>query len=503
MGSLGTDRPARQNAIDTVIVSDMHLADDEPLNPRRPLWKAFKSRRFFFDDDFARLLEHASAHATGPVELVLNGDIFDFDMITQLPAKPPGPVSWLSRLRGLPSEEWMSLFKLERIIDDHPKWFSALACFVADGHRAIFVTGNHDVELNWPSVKARIRKELGVDAESDRVVFCGSFYISGGDTMITHGHLFDPYCSEKHPIDPMISVHGRPRVRIPFGDMANRYMLNGMGYFNPHASDNYIMSLGEYATFFFKYMVVTQPLLLWTWFWSALITLLVVMRDFWRPAMRDPLLVDEKVQAIAARAQATPSIVRALEALTVPPACTDPFKIVKELWLDRGFLLILIVYGAWQVVLTINWVAPISGWWIVLAFALLFPVFLMYSFKIRSAVFAAPLVDEKQAKLIEQITGVNQMVVGHTHVPEKIEIGPLTLINGGFWSPAFAEPTCDTRIGTQSYTWLPTRDDGSPRQGHLMEWPLGASAPKYHAGDGAPEHTASGLAPESQSEQVS
>ena len=59
---------------------------------------------------------------------------------------------------------------------------------------------------------------------------------------MSHGHLYDPYCTEKNPIDPLILVHGRPRVRVPFGDMAMRYMLNGMGYFNPHASENYIMS---------------------------------------------------------------------------------------------------------------------------------------------------------------------------------------------------------------------------------------------------------------------
>ena len=53
---------------------------------------------------------------------------------------------------------------------------------------------------------------------------------------------------------------GKPRVRIPFGDLAARYMLNGMGYFNPHQSENYIMSAVSYLRFFFRYMLRTQPL---------------------------------------------------------------------------------------------------------------------------------------------------------------------------------------------------------------------------------------------------
>jgi hypothetical protein len=39
-------------------------------------------------------------------------------------------------------------------------------------------------------------------------------------------------------------------------------MLNGMGYFNPHASDNYIMTAQSYLRFFLKYMLRPQPLLI-------------------------------------------------------------------------------------------------------------------------------------------------------------------------------------------------------------------------------------------------
>lgn len=456
----------------------MHLADAEPVRKKRPYWRAYKQRRFFIDEDFGNLLDYVHETAEGPVELVLNGDIFDFDSITQLPDEFAGPVSWLSRVRGLASEEWMSRYKMELIVADHPIWFEAVARFVAHGHRAVFVIGNHDVELHWPAVQAVVREGLGLSAEDlERVQFATGFYLSGEDTFISHGHLFDPLCSEPTPIDPLILVHGRPRVRLPFGDMAMRYMLNGMGYFNPHASSYYVMTGRQYAEFFFRFMVRDQPLLLITWFWSALATLLLSLRDFWRPEMRDPLLVEEKTDAIAARANTTPSVVRQVMALNVPSACNSPIQIARVLWLDRGFLFLATLYVAGQLLLAVNFVWPISPWWGLLFLGLLFPLFLFYSFRVSPQDITDTLLTEERAKLLHQITGAKNVVFGHTHGPRAEQIGPVNYVNGGFWSPAFEEPTCEKRVGTQTFVWLEPDADG-PRAPKLLEWPPEGSAPR-------------------------
>ena len=81
------------------------------MDTKRPYWKSYKRREMFFDDDFCRFLafiEEQSNHE--PAELVLNGDIFDFDNIVQLP-EDKSQVDWLAKLRGLGSQEWMSLLK--------------------------------------------------------------------------------------------------------------------------------------------------------------------------------------------------------------------------------------------------------------------------------------------------------------------------------------------------------------------------------------------------------
>lgn len=74
----------------TAIVSDLHLCEEEPVHPKFPLWKKYKTRQFFFDDDFNNFLRSIVHKAQGEsVELVLNGDIFDFDSCTSLPKNPP------------------------------------------------------------------------------------------------------------------------------------------------------------------------------------------------------------------------------------------------------------------------------------------------------------------------------------------------------------------------------------------------------------------------------
>ncbi len=462
----------------TFVLSDLHLTEAEPFDPKRPHWKAYKRREFFIDGDVAQLLRWIDQAKLGPAELILNGDIFDFDNLLAMPKPPPDRLHWLMRLRGLGSEEWMSLFKIDTIIADHPVFFAALVEFLSPNHKIIFTIGNHDLELHWPSVQNRLRAAIDPQGvHRAQVVFCNWFYIAGGDTFVSHGSQYDPYCTVPDGIHPLISVRGRPRVRIPFGDLANKYMLNGMGYFNPHATANYIMSGRQYVAFFFRYMVRDQPFLIWTWFWSALATLLATLAEFLRPAMRDPLTVEDKVNAIAEKSQATPAMVRQLAALDVPSACTRPLMIVRELWLDRGLLFLGMVYAAFQIVLAINFVWSISPLWTLVPLALLFPLFLSYSFRVKPETFSEPLLTPERAELIQKITGARFAVLGHTHMPELSAVGPLLYCNSGFWSPAFAEPECKTRLGTETFAWIAPRETGG-RHVSLWQWREGSDHPE-------------------------
>ena len=193
--------------------------------------------------------------------------------------------------------------------------------------------------------------------------------------------------------------------------------------------------------------------------------------------MRDPLFVEEKAEAIAANANVTPAQVRALAAASTPPASANPFKILRELWLDRALLILCSLLFGVQFILALNMVWPISPWWALGPAILLSPVVFIYAHSVHSSVFAAPLLSKTSAKLLSEITGVNRIVLGHNHVPECSKLDEIEYLNSGSWSPAYSEPECINRIGTPTFVWIGESKNKSIRTATLWRWPHGTLEP--------------------------
>jgi UDP-2,3-diacylglucosamine pyrophosphatase LpxH len=447
----------------TAIISDLHLCEAEPVNPRFPLWKKYKTREFFFDDAFDEFVHHISAMADGgEIELVLNGDIFDFDSVLAIPDDPPFRVSMVERLRGLDPEEEKSVFKLDRILSDHPRWLEALRWFVTCGHRVVFVMGNHDLELHWPAAQARLMQWLNLpEPYRESVRFCEWFYLSNGDTLIEHGNQQDPYCLCLDPINPFVLQYNKVEIRLPFGNVACRYLMNGMGFFNPHVDSNYIMSVSEYVSFFVKYMARAQPMIVWTWFWGSFLTLVKSLSDTLLPRLRDPLRAEDRIEEVAAKANATPRMVRELRELFVHPAVNRPLIVARELWLDRAFIVLLGLLGLFQLFLFIKQVYDISFFWMFIPILLLVPFFLFYSRSIYSNVHEFKEPQDDVLAMSSAITRTNRIVYGHTHIVRHEIIGAVEHLNPGTWSPAFMDVECTQPSGHKSFVWIQPSSEGA------------------------------------------
>ncbi len=382
----------------TAIISDLHLTDAEPPRHRtkskHPLWKKFKTKEFYIDDSLAQFLAHIQAQAqekpqskktgesTGKktvnqVELILNGDIFDFDSVMSLPEKAIYKINWLETRRGLFPQQEKSLFKIKIMLEEHKVFIDALRDFLNKGNTVIIIPGNHDVELHFPEVQAYIREVLDLpDAARKNLIFTAWFYISNKDTLIEHGNQQDPYCICENPLNPFLLDYNVLSVRLPFGNVACRYMMNGLGLFNPHVEKNYIMSIPQYLRFFFKYLVTTQPLIIWTWLWGSVATLWHVTADRFAMPFKGDISQEARVNNAAVYSQATPAMVRQLQELFVTPATNNPKLIAKELWLDRLFLILAGFVAIYIVTSTLNNYFGISLYWIFLPFALFMPFFL-------------------------------------------------------------------------------------------------------------------------------
>ena len=404
------------------------------------------------------------------VELVLNGDIFDFDSVTTMPEEPPYEVSWIEKARGLFPESEKSVFKLETILDDHKEWLDALRWFVSCGHRVVFVIGNHDLELHWPKAQSLLLRKLDLpEAFRENVRFCEWFYISNEDTLIEHGNQQDPYCLCHDPLNPYVQQYNKVEIRLPFGNIACRYMINGMGFFNPHVDGNYIMSITEYLQFFFKYMLRAQPLLVWDWFWGSWQTLIKSLSDALLPALKDPLRIEDRVEEVAAKANATPRMVRELRELFAHPAARRPMIILRELWLDRAFLILIGLVVLAQVFLFIKQVYDISFFWMFIPLAFLIPFFLFYSRSIRSNVTHYKEPQDDILAMTGAITKTRRIIYGHTHIVRHEVIGAIEHLNPGSWSPAFLDVECTKPIGQKTFVWIsPSENDA--RESRLYQF---------------------------------
>lgn len=454
----------------TVVLSDLHLADAEIGQPGRSLWKRYKRPKFFIDQSFSRLLEFIQRETAGDlVELILNGDIFDFDSVMRLPLHTRFHISWLEKKRGLFPEEEKSRFKIETILSDHPVWVKALRKFIENGNRVVFVIGNHDIELHWPLVQKEILKALQLNEEEElRVRFCEWFYVSNGDTAIEHGNQYDDYCVAGNPVHPLIKKGKRIQVRLPFGNITSRYMINGMGLFNPHVESSFLMALPEYFRFFYKYALRIQPWLPISWLWSSAVSFWMTLSEGLLPSMRDPLYIEKRVEEIAQKANATPVMVRMMNELRVHPAIFSPIKVARELWLDRFVLLLLIGFMSFQIYAIVYLIIPISWLWFLLFFILFVPVLFYYSRNIKSEVIQSTEHALKQAPLITRITSTDRVIFGHTHREMHTSVDQTEVINTGTWSPAFKDPECREKYSRQCFAWI--KPGKERREAQLYVW---------------------------------
>ena len=463
--------PAFEHGGFTAIVSDFHLSDAEEAHPKHPLWKRYKHRDLFIDESFERFLHYIREAAVGSIELVLNGDIFDFDPVTVLPDPLDFPVSLLERLRGLRPEQEKSLFKIRRILSDHPIFLRALREFLHDGHRIIFVIGNHDLELHWPQVQQQIRDQLDLTEEQQaRLTFCEWFYVSCEDTLVQHGNQFDAYCLCSDPIHPTVEFRSPPRIRLPFGDIANRLMLNGMGMFNPYVEESFLGGLRAHLSFFYRYVIRIQPLLMFTWLWSALATLGLSLFEGFLPSRKHPEELADRVDDIAKRSNSSASIVIALRATGVHPAIFNPWKIARELWLDRALLLFLGAFVSFQIFSVLNVFVRLSVWWIAVPFAIFLLPFVFYARSVQSEVRETEINIHKRLPTAARIAGVSRVILGHTHRERHTGLRGVELINTGTWSSAYHDVECTKPYGRKCFAWIYPDPAGEERTAQLRVW---------------------------------
>jgi len=181
-----------------LIISDLHLGVGRVLESGQ----INSLEEFYFDEKFVEFLHfyQTGKYADCEVELILNGDIFNFLQ-----------VDYKSHYLTVITES-VTLEKMKRIVKGHHNFFSALKDFAKrEGNSITYVVGNHDQGMLWPMARQYLNEVLETQVKYKNLVY----FFDG--VHIEHGHMheaanrFDPrrFFLKKNLAEPILN--------LPFG----------------------------------------------------------------------------------------------------------------------------------------------------------------------------------------------------------------------------------------------------------------------------------------------
>jgi UDP-2,3-diacylglucosamine pyrophosphatase LpxH len=155
-----------------LVISDLHLGcglilENGQLN---------SLEEFYFDEKFAEFLHFYTTgkYADAEVELILNGDIFNFLQI-----------DYRGHFLTVITES-MTVELLDRIVRGHPRFFKALRELSArEGSSVTYVVGNHDQGMLWPKAREYLNQVLGTPVRFRSLVY----FFDG--VHVEHGHMHE------------------------------------------------------------------------------------------------------------------------------------------------------------------------------------------------------------------------------------------------------------------------------------------------------------------------
>lgn len=455
------------------MLSDVHLSQAHPIDPNDPLWMRYRARDRHPDPDFAALVDELLERCAGDrLELCFNGDVLDFDA--------PWVKNGDSSFDELPRDEAACAAQASRILADHEPWFRAVARVLLAGHEITFVSGNHDVELYWPRVRAVLRAEIrrlvaleaerlwragGDDARGlpaselharvravtehmdERVRFRAWFHITEDRIYLEHGSQYDPLNGVRHPMLPV--TRDRAQIHPQCGKLAFHRTGARLGYLNPYDERTFYLGLFGYLAHYVRHYALTRRHIVRVWLTGSVSTALDILRH---RSFEDR--TREGHALACAETGASLEQVRATYALRAPLGEDTMLPILRELWLDRALLAaVSIVVFALSVIAGGAVGAAVVG-------LSLFAFFAAYE-----ALTPKPDVrtyDEPppSVRALFAIHGVRAIAMGHTHRPFGVFCREGFQGNSGSWCPAYRDAACtEPVLDGRPFLWLTTEGD--------------------------------------------
>jgi UDP-2,3-diacylglucosamine pyrophosphatase LpxH len=378
-------------------VSDLHLGDARPSLDEDDPSLAFAR---FVEDLREQLIDAGSG-----IRLVVLGDMFD---LTRVEARVP-PAEAVAA----------SIERLDRIADAQAEILQALGRFVSGGGLLDIVIGNHDLDLAHPALQERLIGRLGVpflDPGTARVTFHRWFLYLRDVVYAEHGHRY-------HDINVVPVPDGRdvPGLRTPADVPLAAFLESYLNAVRAH---------GSWRTLARDLGRLTGSLLARTarqgshGMAQGCLGGGARLLDAADPGLDGDALI--AIDALSARLE-TETAVRVGRTIIGPPV-----RLVLPYGAAAG-LLGLVLRGT-----------PLAGPAVALASAAALMTFVRNRRSLwpppRSTGYALEAAEDLRRTLEGVGAGVPFYVLGHTHVPARVELeGPgkrSTYLNTGSWDAA-------------------------------------------------------------------
>jgi UDP-2,3-diacylglucosamine pyrophosphatase LpxH len=484
---------------DLIVVSDLHIGRGK--NPATGRY--FELETFFYDADFLAFCDYLCAEAERrgrPFKLILNGDAFDLLRVDKVETEAEAATR-RERRYGPAMTAMQAAAVIREILSGHPEFIDGLARVLRSGYEVIFLPGNHDHEIQWPTVHNEIRAALldqvvavaqGEDeAASLReraaalLSFRPWFYFEPGRVWIEHGCQYDPENAFRYNLRTKLAEDEETALiayeeDMPLGNFFQRYLYNAFGHIT------FIVPSTRANLRYFRWLIVHQPSLIGRAiashgrFWWQVARRLTTTSS----TARDKLHLghEEELRDLADRSGLGDDL-RAIDELkTVRGDITTTIRalgwqIVRDI--AGALLLGLSVAGLWFA--GFHAIGQLTGGFVIKAslFILLDFVFLIVAIVAFGYTLLRPSVEpaarplRKAAEAIGRRLDVPLVCFGHTHEEvlwrlKSVTSRPSWYLNSGTWIAVFTHDVFLPRDRIQ-YTFLRVEGD----TGDVLHWSPG------------------------------
>lgn len=425
----------------------------------------YRQAPFVPDQKLVAMLDYLCERVRGDqLELVLNGDIFDFDV----PWITHGEIHFPNAERSAE----IALPVMRDILADHHIFIQALGRLLVEGHTLVFISGNHDTEMTFESIRSVIRDALldaalvdapsvSREALSARILFRAWFYLSPEKILFEHGQQYD----EMNCLRTIMQPYDRSGKNIAptLGALGTRYLGARFGYFNPHVDESYSLTAKGYLSHWIKYYLFTSRSFIQTFWIGCVKSTFALLRN------RGEVSEDQKARNLEAAKQENEVPVELLVkhlALAKQPIDEHVARLLNDLGFDRLLL------GMVCLIPAALWVHYAQGWK-ELGAIIPFGVYALYSSVAPRQMSHGELWRRVQDSSydIAAVYQVQAVVFGHTHRAEEKWLNGIFFGNSGSWSAAYKDVECTIPLTKDKpLIWLMKRDENSPLEGGLMVW---------------------------------